>query len=122
MHSGQLSVSQETNDVVWCSTVNCMAGIRRFMSAKIWRFGKRTVACVPELGLYSYGISQSEALFRLFTVLLKYYRQLRAFKHRLGHRGLSHLELLSTWIAGMEDCMRLRTQEINLVMVGSDLI
>jgi hypothetical protein len=89
------------------------------MSARVWRFGKRTIACVPELGLYSYGINQSEALFRLFTVLLKYYRQLRAFKHRLGERGLSHLELLSGWIAGMEDCMRLRNKEISLVMAGT---
>lgn len=89
------------------------------MSARVWRSGKATVACVPELGLYSYGVNQSEALFRLFTVLLKYYRQLRAFKPRLGHKGLSHLELLSNWIAGMEDCMRLRNQEISLVMAGS---
>src|SRR5271156_5019247 len=72
------------------------------MSAKLWTVGKKTIACVPELGLHCYGASQSEALFRLFTVLLKYYRQLRTFKHRLGHRGLSHLELLSGWIAGME--------------------
>jgi hypothetical protein len=85
------------------------------MSARIRCFGKKTVACVPELGLYCYGVSQSEALFRLFTVLLKYYRQLRTFKHRLGHRGLSHLELLSGWIAGMEDRMRLRTQEADLI-------
>lgn len=88
------------------------------MSARVWRSGKRTVACVPELGLYCYGINQSEALFRLFTILLKYYRQLRAFRHRLGQRGLSHLELLSSWIAGIENCMRLRTQEINLVMAN----
>jgi len=89
------------------------------MSARIWHSGKKTIACVPELGLYCYGSGESEALFRLFTVLLKYYRQLRAFKHRLGHRGLSHLELLSGWIAGMEDCMRLRNEEISLVMAGS---
>jgi len=89
------------------------------MSARVWRFGKKTIACVPELGLYCYGVSQSEALFRLFTILLKYYRQLRVFRHRLGQRGLSHLELLSSWISGMENHMRLRTQEINLVMAGS---
>ena len=90
------------------------------MSARVWRFGQRTIACVPELGLYCYGVNQSEALFRLFTVLLKYYRQLRMFKERLGHRGLSHLELLSGWIIGMEDCMRLRKREISLVMAGSN--
>lgn len=86
------------------------------MSARVWRFGKRTIACVPELGLYCYGVSQSEALFRLFTILLKYYRQLHAFKHRLGQRGLAHLELLSSWVAGMEERMKLRTKEINLVI------
>ena len=88
------------------------------MSAKVWRNGKRTIACVPELGLHCYGMSQSEALFRLFTILLKYYRQLRLFRSRLGERGLWHLELLSNWIIGMEDRMKLRTREIKLVMAG----
>ena len=88
------------------------------MSARVWRFGQRTIACVPELGLYCYGVSQTEVLFKLFTILLKYYRQLRAFKHRLGQRGLAHLELLTNWIAGMENRMQLRTKEINLVIAG----
>lgn len=89
------------------------------MSAKVWRSGTRTIACVPELGLHCYGMSQSEALFRLFTILLKYYRQLRLFRSRLGERGLGHLELLSNWIIGMEDRMKLRTPEIKLVAAGA---
>lgn len=89
------------------------------MSARVWRFRHKTIACVPELGLYCYGINQSEALFRLFTILLKYYRQLRLFKNRLGERGASHLELLSAWVSGMEKQMTLRTKEINLVIAGS---
>ncbi len=88
------------------------------MSARVWRNGARTIACVPELGLHCYGMSQSEALFRLFTILLKYYRQLRLFRSRLGERGLGHLELLSHWIMGMEERMKLRMPEIKLVVAG----
>jgi hypothetical protein len=92
------------------------------MSAKLWSVGEKTIACVPELGLHCYGINQSAALFRLFTVLLKYYRQLKVYKTRLGKRGQAHLELLSDWIIGVEDRMRLRTFDKELVTAGRHTI
>lgn len=72
------------------------------LSARIWQSGPRTIAGVPELGLHCYGQSQTEAVFRLFTILLKYYRQLKAFKSRLSQRGLEHFELLSGWVESIE--------------------
>jgi len=88
------------------------------MSAKLWRRGGKTIACVPELGLHCYGTSQSEALFRLFTVLLKYYRQLKLYRNQLGRRGQGHLQLLSDWVTGVEDRMRLRGPGKELVTTG----
>jgi len=76
------------------------------LSARLWVVGERTVVGVPELGLHCYGASQTEAVFRLFTSLLKYYRQLKTFRHRLSERGLEHLELLSGWVAHIEDRMK----------------
>ena len=88
------------------------------MSAKVWHTGDKTIACVPELGLHCYGASESEASFRLFTVLLKYYSQLKLYKNRLGARGQGHLELLSGWMIGVENRMRLRQIGPELVTVG----
>ena len=88
------------------------------MSAKLWTVGEKTIACVPELGLHCYGASQSEVLFRLFTVLLKYYRQLKLHRSRLGERGRAHLDLLSDWINGVEDRMRLRNIDREPVIAG----
>ena len=88
------------------------------MSAKLWTVGEKTIACVPELGLHCYGANQSEVLFRLFTVLLKYYRQLNVHRGRLGRRGHVHLELLSDWMNGVEDRMRLRNVDRELVIAG----
>lgn len=68
--------------------------------------GHRTVAGVPELGLHCYGSSQPEAVFRLFTSLLKYYRQLKTFRSRLTQRGLDHLELLTAWVNHIEEHMK----------------
>lgn len=75
------------------------------MSARLWQTRGLTAAGVPELGLYCYGRSQSEAVFRLFTFLLKYYRQLKAFQSRLPVRGLEHLQLLKVWVAAIEEKM-----------------
>jgi hypothetical protein len=75
------------------------------LSARLWMVGKRTVVGVPELGLHCYGSSQSEAVFRLFTTLLKYYRQLKAHPKRLSQRGLNHLELLRGWVSHIENRM-----------------
>jgi hypothetical protein len=72
------------------------------LSARMWQMGKRVVVGVPELGLHCYGTCQSEAVFRLFTCLIKYYRQLKAHRQKLGARGLEHLQLLGTWVAAVE--------------------
>jgi hypothetical protein len=75
------------------------------LSARLWKSGNRTVVGVPELGLHCYGNSQSEAVFRLFTTLLKYYRQLRNYPERLGDTGRRHLQLLGKWVEGIEQKM-----------------
>jgi hypothetical protein len=81
------------------------------LSAKLWKVGNRTVVGVPELGLHCYGRSQPEAVFRLFTSLLKYYRQLKAFKTQLPQKALQHLELLTIWVSAIEKKMKVQTDE-----------
>ncbi len=72
------------------------------LSARIWQVGTRCVACVPELGLHCYGQSESEAVFRLFTALLKYYRQLNTYQENVSQRALEHLSLLRVWVQALE--------------------
>ncbi|HEY9677912.1 MAG TPA: hypothetical protein V6C76_07875 [Drouetiella sp.] len=88
------------------------------LSAKLWIVGEKAVVGVPEIGLHCYGKSQTEAVFRLFTSLLKYYRQLKAYKDRLPERGLAHLELLSGWVQSIEDRMKAPKLEHNVVSMG----
>ncbi|MCC6979361.1 MAG: hypothetical protein IT343_13640 [Candidatus Melainabacteria bacterium] len=76
------------------------------LSARLWRSRGRVVVGVPELGLHCYGATEPEAVFRLFTSLLKYYRQLRTYKTRLGEKGLEHLNLLRGWVESIEDRMK----------------
>jgi len=76
------------------------------LSARLWHSGRKTIAGVPELGLHCYGNSQTEAVFRLFTTLLKYYRQLKTFKNQLSDKGLAHFELLSGWVESIESKMK----------------
>src|SRR5262249_4319208 len=76
------------------------------LSARLWKAGNKIVVGVPELGLHCYGRSQQEAVFRLFTSLLKYYRQLRMYENRLSARGLTHLALLRTWVESIEEKMK----------------
>ncbi len=76
------------------------------LSARLWQARGRFVVGVPELGLHCYGATEPEAVFRLFTSLLKYYRQLRTFKARLGEKGLSHLDLLRGWVESIENKMK----------------
>jgi hypothetical protein len=73
------------------------------LSAKLWQAHNQFVVGVPELGLCCYGSSEAEASFRLFTTLIKYYRQLKAFKDRLGEKGRKDLVVLSHWMQGIED-------------------
>lgn len=72
------------------------------LSARLWSVGARKVVGVPELGLHCYGVSQSEAVFRLFTSLLKYYRQLKTNRDSLPEKAVAHLELLTVWVSGIE--------------------
>lgn len=76
------------------------------LSARLWKARGRVVVGVPELGLHCYGASESEAVFRLFTTLLKYYRQLKSHNKRLGERGLQHLDLLRGWVESIEERMK----------------
>ncbi len=87
------------------------------MSARIWSVGAKTIAAVPELGLHCYGASQEEAVFRLFTTLLKYYRQLKTFESRVSQRGLLHLTLLSTWVQSIENKMKIRSLEPTVISI-----
>ncbi|MBX3077184.1 hypothetical protein KF707_12865 [Candidatus Obscuribacterales bacterium] len=91
------------------------------LSARLWKAGERNVVGVPELGLHCYGVSESEAVFRLFTTLLKYYRQLKQHEDRLGERGLSHLAHLKNWVAGIEKRMTSSPIESRLVSLRSRL-
>jgi hypothetical protein len=88
------------------------------LSARLWLVGERTVVGVPEIGLHCYGKSQTEAVFRLFTSLLKYYRQLKLYKNRLPQRGLEHLELLTGWVQSIEERMKAPQLEANVVSIG----
>lgn len=81
------------------------------LSARLWNVGERTVVGVPELGLHCYGKSQPEAILRLFSALLKYYRQLKTFKSRLSAQALVHLDLLTIWVNGIEKKMTMPSAE-----------
>jgi hypothetical protein len=73
------------------------------LSVRIRCIGSRTTAAIPELGLYCYGASKAEVGFRLYGLLLQYYRQLKTFENRLGLRAAIHLSLLSIWVRAIED-------------------
>ena len=81
------------------------------LSAHLWNVGDKTVVGVPELGLHCYGKSQPEAVLRLFSALLKYYRQLKTFKTRLSAQALVHLDLLTHWVNGIEKKMTAPSSE-----------
>jgi hypothetical protein len=72
------------------------------LSARLWQKGKRVVVGVPELDILCTGKSQSEAVFRLFTTLLKYYQQLKSAKLPLDDRQTEHQRLLKGWVASVE--------------------
>ena len=93
------------------------------LSANLWQVkdksGKlRYVVGVPKLGLSSYGKSESEASFRLFSCLIKYYRQLKANEDKLSPKASDHLTVLSKWMQGIEERMVSR-EESKLVSLSS---
>ena len=59
---------------------------------------------VPELDICCYGRSQSEAVLRLFSNLLKYYNELKDMDH-LSERQHAHFALLKIWVKGVEKKM-----------------
>lgn len=75
------------------------------MSARLWRKGKGVIVSVPEVGISCYGKSQSEAILRLFSNLLKYYNELKSGSKPLGARQEEHLEILSVWVRSVEHRM-----------------
>lgn len=88
------------------------------LSAKLWKANNRYVAGVPELGLTCFGRSDTEASFRLFATLVKYFRQLKANKSRLKERGLDHLQKLTRWMDGVEARMAPQPTESKLVSMA----
>lgn len=72
------------------------------MSAKLWVKGKRVVVGVPELDILCTGKSQSEAVFRLFTTLIKYYQELKGKGTDLSEREQVHMDLLKDWMESVE--------------------
>lgn len=75
------------------------------LSAKLWLKGKRVVVGVPELDILCTGKSQSEAVFRLFTMLLKYHNELKSTKEPLSERQQEHMRLLKIWMRSVENRM-----------------
>ena len=80
------------------------------LTARVWTVKDRSIVHVPEVGLHCYGKNDSEAAFRLFTTLLKYYRQLRANEHCLNARAIEHLRILKEWVDGIEHRMKPRPE------------
>ncbi len=78
------------------------------MSAKLWIKGKRVVVGVPELDILCTGKTQSEAVFRLFSNLLKYYQELKASPKPLDERQQEHMKLLRVWVESVERKMTSR--------------
>ena len=78
------------------------------LSARLWQKGRRIVVGVPELDIFCTGKSQSEAIFRLFTELLKYHRQLKSNRDPLSPRQEEHMRLLKDWVESVERKMAYR--------------
>ena len=78
------------------------------LSAKLWQKGKRIVVGVPELDIMCTGKTQSEAVFRLFTTLLKYHGELKSAPKPLSDRQQEHMRLLKGWVESVERKMTAR--------------
>jgi len=89
------------------------------MSARTWKSNQRHVASVPELGLHCYGETEQAVCFKLFTVLLKYYKQLKANESTITDKGREHLCLLCKWVEGIERRMMTpRIERENVIPLG----
>lgn len=89
---------RKTVDSFWTLPVPWSDGS---MSARLCQKGKGVMVSVPEVDICCYGKSQSEALMRLFSNLLKYYNELKD-KDDLSIRQDEHLKLLKIWVKGIE--------------------
>lgn len=72
------------------------------IAAKLWKAHNKYVVGVPALGIHCYGNSEQEAAFRLFTTLLKYYRQLKQNKNKITDKGMQDLSILKRWVEEIE--------------------
>lgn len=72
------------------------------MSARLWQKGRGVMVSVPELDIACYGKSQSEAILRLFSNLLKYYNHLKSLDQPLNARQEEHFEVLKIWVRAVE--------------------
>lgn len=86
------------------------------MSARIHQKGKRIVVSVPELDICCYGRSQSEAILRVFSTLLKYHNELSKAPEPLSDRQQEHFDLLRRWMRSVEN--RMTVQEPTTVLRG----
>ena len=75
------------------------------LSARLWKAHDKFVVGVPSLGIHCYGASSEEAAFRLFTSLLKYYRQLKQNQSKITEKGKRDLVTLTDWVAEIEKKM-----------------
>jgi hypothetical protein len=74
------------------------------LTARLWQKNRGIMVSVPELDICCYGRSQSEAVLRLFSNLLKYYNELKD-RDDLSERQNAHLKLLKVWVRGVEKKM-----------------
>lgn len=93
------------------------------LKAKLWQTRSaggsiRFVVGVPDLGLSCFGASDTEASFRLFTALIKYYRQLKLHREKLSEKGLRDLSVLTDWMQGIEARMASHPLEGRLVALN----
>lgn len=75
------------------------------LSARMWRKGTGLMVGVPELDIFCYGKSETEAVMRLFSSLLKYYNDLKSRRNALSERQREHFDLLKIWVQGVEKKM-----------------
>ncbi len=50
------------------------------LSAWLWQSNHKTIVSIPELGFSCFADTESEAVFKLFSSLIKYYQALKSAK------------------------------------------
>ncbi len=72
------------------------------LSAWLWQNNQKTIISVPELNFSCYADCESEAVFKLFSSLIQYYQELTSTPAKLTPQAIAHLDLLKTWVSGIE--------------------